>query len=104
MIPNPAAMVLARRACVRNVAGVAAPLHPHGIPPMAQPFCTDCQRRMEGGFLLDNHSSPDAGKWVEGPPEKSFWGGLKLKGRRQLTIYAWRCPGCTQVRLFAPEA
>ncbi len=71
---------------------------------MAQPFCTDCQRRMEGGFLLENsHSSQEAGKWVEGPPEKSFWGGLKLKGRRQLTVYAWRCPGCAQVRLFAPE-
>ncbi len=61
---------------------------------------------MEGGFLLNGHPGSGrvgAGQWVEGAPEKSFWGGLKLKGRRRLTVYAWRCPGCTQVRLFAPE-
>ncbi len=73
---------------------------------MAQPTCPDCQRRMEGGFLLNGVPSSGqvaAGTWVEGPPEKSFWTGLKLKNRRRLTVYAWRCPGCTQVRLFAPE-
>ena len=71
---------------------------------MAQPICPDCQRRMEGGFLLDNaHATQEAVAWVEGPPEKSFWGTMKLKGRRKLTVYAWRCPGCMQVRLFAPE-
>ncbi len=70
---------------------------------MAQPICPDCQRRMEGGFLLDVKDYGNAAAtWVEGPPEKSMWTGLKLKGRRQLTVYAWRCPGCTQVRLFAP--
>lgn len=59
---------------------------------------------MQGGFLLDrNHTYHEAGTWVEGPPEKSFWGGLKTKGRRQLPVYAWRCPGCAQVRLYAPE-
>jgi hypothetical protein len=71
---------------------------------MAQPFCTDCQRRMEGGYLLDNaQSTQEALSWVEGPPEKTFWGSMRLKGRRKLTVYAWRCPGCAQVRLFAPE-
>lgn len=71
---------------------------------MAQPICPDCQRRMEGGYLLDTtHGGYKAGQWVEGPPQKSFWTGLTLKGRRQLTVYAWRCPGCTQVRLYAPE-
>lgn len=73
---------------------------------MAHPICPDCQRRMEGGFLLNGVPSAgatDAGQWVEGPPEKSFWGYLKLKGRRKVTVYAWRCPGCAQVRLFAPE-
>jgi Domain of unknown function (DUF6487) len=70
---------------------------------MASPICTDCQRRMEGGFLLDqSENGKGATRWVEGPPEKSFWTGLKLKGRRQLTVYAWRCPGCSQVRLYAP--
>jgi hypothetical protein len=79
-------------------------IHPNTSSPMAQPFCTDCQRRMEGGYLLDNaQSTQEALSWVEGPPEKSFWGSMKTKGRRKLTVYAWRCPGCAQVRLFAPE-
>lgn len=70
---------------------------------MAQPICPDCQRRMEGGFLLDRANGANTvGTWVEGPPERGLWEGLKLKGRRQLTVYAWRCPGCTQVRLYAP--
>lgn len=50
---------------------------------MAQPICPDCQRRMEGGFLLDRGDSGNAvGTWVQGPPERSLWHGLKLKGRR----------------------
>lgn len=69
---------------------------------MATPFCTGCQRRMEGGYLLDRGQTNAVGTWVEGPPDKSIWTGLKLKGRRQLTVYAWRCPGCSEVRLFAP--
>ena len=69
---------------------------------MATPYCNDCQRRMEGGFLLDRNQGNTVGTWVEGPPEKSTWTGLKLKGRRQLPVYAWRCPGCSHVRLFAP--
>ncbi|HEX5868851.1 MAG TPA: hypothetical protein VFY65_00475 [Longimicrobium sp.] len=70
---------------------------------MATPFCNDCQRNMEGGFVLDNnHASQEAGAWVEGAPEKSFWGGMKIKGRRKLTMYAWRCPSCSIVRLYAP--
>ena len=69
---------------------------------MATPFCTDCQRRMEGGFILDRNQGNTVATWVEGPPEKNIWTGLKLKGRRQLPVYAWRCPGCSQVRLYAP--
>ncbi|HEU0298518.1 MAG TPA: hypothetical protein VFR37_03670 [Longimicrobium sp.] len=71
---------------------------------MATPICPNCQRPLEGGYLLDDMGgSHEVSQWVEGAPEKSFWGTMKLKGRRKLTVYAWRCPGCTQVRLFAPE-
>jgi hypothetical protein len=72
---------------------------------MAVPFCVGCQRRLEGGFLLDQGSNGNAvTKWVEGAPEKSFWLGLKITGRRSIPVYAWRCPGCAEVRLFAPDA
>ncbi|HEX2211081.1 MAG TPA: hypothetical protein VHG93_25585 [Longimicrobium sp.] len=71
---------------------------------MATPYCTDCQRNMEGGFLTDtNQGFTEIAKWIEGPAEKSFWGGMKIKGRRNLPVYAWRCPGCSLVRLYPPE-
>ena len=60
---------------------------------------------MEGGFVLDTSDSGDTqAAWVEGAPEPSPWTGLKLKGRRKIPMYAWRCPRCCLVRLFAPEA
>ena len=68
------------------------------------PSCPDCGVRMEGGFLLDRTSEGTAvASWVAGPPEKSVWTGLKLRGRRQLPVYAWRCLRCGLVRLYAPE-
>ncbi|HEX2091911.1 MAG TPA: PF20097 family protein [Longimicrobiaceae bacterium] len=68
------------------------------------PVCPSCEVSMEGGFLLDQtHSGTTNARWVEGPPERSIWTGLKLKGRRQLPVYAWRCPRCTEVRLYAPD-
>ncbi len=59
---------------------------------------------MEGGFLCDRSDSGNVqATWVEGAPERT-WMGLRLKGRRQIPLYAWRCPRCTLVRFFAPEA
>jgi hypothetical protein len=68
------------------------------------PVCPTCGKRLEGGYLLDMGSHGVAvTKWIEGAPERSAWTGLKLKGRRQLPMYAWRCPSCCEVRLFAPD-
>ena len=72
---------------------------------MATLTCPDCRTAMEGGFLRDRSDSESVqATWVEGAPERSAWTGLKLKGRREIPLYAWRCPQCTQVRFFAPEA
>ncbi len=71
---------------------------------MGTPTCPDCRTAMEGGFLRDRSDSESVqATWVEGAPERSAWTGLKLKGRREIPLYAWRCPRCTQVRFFAPE-
>jgi hypothetical protein len=71
---------------------------------MAAPVCPTCSKRLEGGFMLDHSQhGVDVTQWVEGAPEKSIWTGIKLKGRRQLPMYAWRCPSCCEVRLFAPD-
>lgn len=71
---------------------------------MGTPTCPDCRTAMEGGFLRDRTDSGSVqAAWVEGAPERSTWTGLKLKGRRQIPLYAWRCPRCALVRFFAPE-
>lgn len=69
-----------------------------------EPLCPDCRTAMEGGFVLDiTDSGKGQAAWVEGEPERSMWTGLKLKGRRKIPIYAWRCSRCGLLRLFAPE-
>jgi hypothetical protein len=60
---------------------------------------------MEPGFMLDRRRSYGVpGQWVSGEPERSFWFGLKLSGRKQLTVSAYRCPRCGRLEVFAPEA
>lgn len=63
-----------------------------------------CRVTLEGGFPLHRTSSESGVvAWVEGPPEKNVFGMLKTKGRRSFPMYAWRCPNCALVRLYAPE-
>jgi hypothetical protein len=65
--------------------------------------CAGCGGRLETGYLLElahgGHRS--AGNWVEGPPERSWWQGLKLEGRRQLDVTAHRCTDCGRLELYA---
>lgn len=66
------------------------------------PTCPDCDVRMEGGFILDRtDSGSKPTTWVEGAPDKTFWGTMKVKDRRQMTVYAWRCPTCALLRMYA---
>jgi hypothetical protein len=59
---------------------------------------------MEEGFVVDRtHGGAAPASWVAGAPEKSFWTGLKLKGRAQLQIAAWRCRKCGYLESYAPS-
>jgi hypothetical protein len=51
---------------------------------------------MEPGFVVDraHHSSYRVQTWFEGQPEKSFWNGLKTKGRRHCEVRTFRCTRC----------
>ena len=42
--------------------------------------------------------------WIEGAPEKSFWIGIKTRGRRKLKIETWRCGRCGYLESYAPGA
>jgi hypothetical protein len=60
---------------------------------------------MEEGFVLDRtHGGGDAAKWVSGAPEKSFWSGIRLKGRAQYDVTAWRCRRCGYLESYATGA
>ena len=55
---------------------------------------------MEEGFLLDlTYGGRVAASWVEGKPEKSFF-GVKIRGKR-LPIKAFRCTKCDRIELYA---
>jgi hypothetical protein len=60
---------------------------------------------MVEGFLIDHaHAATLAAKWIEGRPERSLWGNLKVRGRKNLTTSAFRCDRCGLFRLYAPTA
>jgi hypothetical protein len=40
--------------------------------------------------------------WVEGAPERSFWTGIRTRGRKQLDIETWRCDRCYYLESYAP--
>jgi predicted nucleic-acid-binding Zn-ribbon protein len=62
--------------------------------------CPKCGSPMTTGYLLDQDQGPKTTDWVEGAPEKSFW-GLKLKNRRRFPVVADRCERCGFLELYA---
>jgi len=66
--------------------------------------CPSCRAEMEDGFLIDKggHHAPTQQEWAEGPPEVSFWTGLKLKGKDKLRVTTYRCPNCGLLQSYAP--
>jgi hypothetical protein len=47
---------------------------------------------MEEGYIKDEgHGTVHASKWVQGPPEKSVWTGLKTRGKKQVVVTTFRC-------------
>jgi hypothetical protein len=55
---------------------------------------------MTTGFLLDADQGAKTTDWIEGAPEKNFW-GMKLKGRRRFPVSADRCERCGFLELYA---
>jgi rubredoxin len=66
-------------------------------------MCPKCSVQLQEGFLLDRTRNDRVStEWVEGRPERSFWTGLRLKGKTRLRIASWRCPRCGFLELYAP--
>ena len=64
--------------------------------------CPKCRGKMEEGFIKDEgYGTIQASKWVEGLPEKSFWTGTKTRGKNQVQVITYRCPGCGYLESYA---
>ena len=64
--------------------------------------CPKCRGSMAEGFILDQaYGGRLVSGWVEGKPQKSFWVGVKLDGRKPVEIAAWRCTSCGFLENYA---
>ncbi len=69
---------------------------------MAMPRCNDCDETMVEGWMLElTYGSREQEQWVEGPPEKGWFGWPKLRGKRSFPVTACRCPKCGRLKLYA---
>ena len=58
---------------------------------------------MEPGYILDEGQggTRKVGTFVAGPPKKSFWTGLSLKGKDRLDVTTYRCQRCGYLESYA---
>lgn len=67
--------------------------------------CLRCKGKMESGFVGDagHYNSVQRPVWYSGRYEWSFWGGLKLGGRKRFPIQTLRCKDCGYLESYASE-
>ena len=64
--------------------------------------CPKCKARMEEGFLLDKtHGANLSSHWIAGAPERSFWTGVKVRGKRLVPVRTFRCTSCGLLESYA---
>jgi predicted Zn-ribbon and HTH transcriptional regulator len=65
--------------------------------------CPKCKGEMKSGFLMEmaHHNVLRPVEWMEGAPVKSFWGGLKTKGRDRFPVLTHRCRECGFLESYA---
>lgn len=67
-----------------------------------QPRCSKCEERMEEGFVVDiSQGAGRVSSWIAGPPETSFWTGIKFGDRENINIRTFRCAGCGYLESYA---
>ena len=67
--------------------------------------CLRCKGSMIAGMVLDRGDLNIGGdqQWVEGAPRKSFWTGLKTKGRESYAVHTYRCAKCGYLESYATD-
>ena len=66
--------------------------------------CLRCRGRMEVGFTLDEgYGVYHVARWIAGEPVRSFWMGLKIRGRDKLAVTTYRCRSCGLLEHYAGD-
>jgi hypothetical protein len=69
---------------------------------MGSKQCSKCQGSMTEGFVVDTtYGGSNASQWAAGVPMKSFWGGVKVRGKVKHTVQSWRCQRCGLLENYA---
>ena len=64
--------------------------------------CPKCQGSMVEGFVVDHtYGGHAVAAWAEGPPQKSFWVGVKVSEKETLEIRTYRCNRCGYLENYA---
>jgi ribosomal protein L37E len=65
--------------------------------------CSKCGAPMEEGFTVDawDRVNRVVSTWVDGTPEKSFWFGVRLGGKRRIETKTFRCTKCGYLESYA---
>ncbi len=61
--------------------------------------CTKCGGTMEQGFILEKSQGNHVSFWCKGPPEESWWAGLKATPG--YPIGTFRCASCGYLESYA---
>ena len=67
--------------------------------------CPKCRSSMTEGLIIDkDHSGTrHVSSWLEGVPVRSFWGGIKLQGKKPIEIQTFRCNRCGRQPVVARD-
>ncbi len=66
--------------------------------------CSKCSGQMETGFLLDvTHGGRLVASWISGPPQKGWFGFVKVKGKTSYEAEVWRCKDCGYLESYAKQ-
>jgi hypothetical protein len=64
--------------------------------------CPKCDGEMVQGFVPDySHGAALVGRWLKGPPKKSFWTRTKAPYDSGFPIGAFRCQKCGFLELYS---
>ena len=67
--------------------------------------CLRCGGSMDVGLVIDqgSYNWPNVPVWLEGTPEKDFWTGLNMDGKRMYKVVTYRCVKCGRLESFTGE-